>query len=291
MSGFSGGGGTGGGGGGPTTISGPLGSKTKSQSVAVTLSTDESAIPISGTVVANIGTSGSLALDATLSTLSAKFTSTAALADAASNPTVTSLGVFNQLFNGTTWDRTRSGLLGAQSSATGMQNILPMGRYNLSAPTLTDGQMINHQLDVSGNLKNVEQFAPGAEDNTNAVYAVAIKPLAGSTYAPSLFKDFGSNATLNVKASSGNVTSVLCQNLNAAIRYLQLHNTATTPSGGAVPFVSIPVPGSSTVIIGQDFFTAHGINFSTGIAFAFSTTSSSYTAGSSADQMTEITYK
>lgn len=247
--------------------------------------------PVSGTVTSNIGTTNGLALDTTLSTLSGKFTSAASLADATSNPSVTSLGVYNLVFNGTTWDRARSGLSGVQTSLTGIPNVLSMGRYNSSAPTLSDGNVVNLQLDVNGNLKTLEQYAAVAEDNSNGVFAVAIKPIAGSTYAPSLFKDLGSNATANVKNSAGNVLSVLCQNLNAAIRYLQLHNTATTPSASAVPVISIPVPASSTTVIGTDFFNSSGINFSNGIAFAFSTTSGTYTAGTAADQMTQITYK
>jgi len=43
-----------------------LGQKTMANSTPVVISSDQSAIPVSGTVTANIGTSGSLALDATL---------------------------------------------------------------------------------------------------------------------------------------------------------------------------------------------------------------------------------
>lgn len=247
--------------------------------------------PVSGTITANIGTTNGLALDATLTTLSGKFASAATLADAASNPTVTSLGNFNHVFNGSTWDRARSGLLTAQSAATGIQNTLNMGRYNSSAPTLTDGQVIALQLDVSGNTKVTEQFAPQYEDNTNAVAAMQVKPLAATTYAYSLGSNLGANATQNVKSSTGNVFSVMCQNLNVSIRYFQLHNTATTPAGGATPILSFPVPGSSTVIIGTDFFGAGGLNFTTGVAMAFSTTSSTYTAGTNTDQMSFVAYK
>jgi len=56
-------------------------------------------------------------------------------------------------FNGTTWDRLRSGLTGAQSAVTGFLNTLGMGQYNSTAPTLTNAQACNLQLDSAANLK------------------------------------------------------------------------------------------------------------------------------------------
>ena len=128
-------------------------------------------------------------------------------------------------------------------------------------------------------------------DATNTLQAVAQKKLSVSTYSPSTFQNLGANATLNVKSSAGNVFSLSCYNANASTRFIQLHNTATTPSGGAVPIFSFLVPSSSQIIIGADFFTNEGVNFSTGIAFAFSTTINTYTAGSAGDQSTFIQYK
>ena len=107
---------------------------------------------------------------------------------------------------------------------------------------------------------------------------------------PTLFTNRAANATLNVKATAGNVFSISCNNANAATRYLQLHNTATVPAGGAAPVFSFPVYSGGTTIIGTDYFTTAGVNFSTGIAFAFSTTRDTYTAGSSTEQSTEILY-
>ncbi len=41
------------------------------------------------------------------------------------------------------------------------------GIYNTSAPTLTNAQRGNIELDVNGNQKTREQYMPGYEDNTN----------------------------------------------------------------------------------------------------------------------------
>lgn len=118
-------------------------------------------------------------------------------------------------------------------------------------------------------------------------------PTKPSTAAssPTRFANLGANATLNVKATSGNVFSLYCHNANAASRYIQLHNTATTPADQDVPLYSFLVPTLGQTIIGEDFFSTAGANFSTGIAFAFSTTKATYTAGTNTDQNTVIHYK
>ena len=127
-------------------------------------------------------------------------------------------------------------------------------------------------------------------DSANDVVAVQVKPLASSDYSFSNFSNLGANATLNVKATAGNVFALKCCNNNAAARYIQLHNTATTPAGGAVPLETFLVPANSEVIIGTDYFGPAGRNFSTGIAFAYSTTQGTYTAGTAAEQFTFVKY-
>jgi hypothetical protein len=107
--------------------------------------------------------------------------------------------------------------------------------------------------------------------------------------------DLGANVTLNVKASAGSIFSIYCLNLNVAARYLQIHNTATTPAGSAVPALTFLVPPSVSGIPGvlaldSSMLGAAGNNFSSGIAFAFSTTVATYTAGAAADQITEILF-
>lgn len=164
-------------------------------------------------------------------------------------------------------------------------------RTDTPASSGANGDYVTVNSDNLGHLWAREGYAPQYEDNTNGVGAMVIKPLAVSTYSPTLFTNFGANATLNVKATPGNVYSLYCDNLNAAVRYLQLHNTATTPAGGAVPLMTFKIPATSTLVLGTDFFTLAGENFSTGIAFAFSTTEGTYTAGAAADQFTQIQYK
>lgn len=185
--------------------------------------------------------------------------------------------------------KTTSG--GAAGQTAPSTSVIGGSVYNTTPPTYTNGQQTQNQADVNGNQKVVEQYAAGSEDNSNGVIATAVKPLAVSTYSWTSFANLGANATLNVKASAGNVGALYCRNINASVRYIQLHNTATTPSGGATPVFSFLIPAAGTVLIDAQFFGANGHNFATGIAFAFSTTETTYTAGTASDQTTFIQYK
>jgi hypothetical protein len=98
-------------------------------------------------------------------------------ADAESN-TASKFPVVSWLkaFNGTTWDRIRSGLVGVQTTFTGILNSITMGRYNATPPTLADGNIAPLQLDSSGNLKSVISNAAGSgvyiRPGTSAVFTV-----------------------------------------------------------------------------------------------------------------------
>lgn len=215
----------------------------------------------------------------------------AALADATANPTTTTVGADISGWNGTTWDRIKAGITTFTSTLTGFLNVLPWGIYTATPSTRTSGNGSNLEQDSTGNLRAAEQYAPQYEDNTNGVAQVMVKPLASSTYVPTRFQNIGANATLNVKATTGNIFSVYCHNLVAADRWLQLHNTATTPGGAAVPAQSFYIPPMGVLEKGMgDYFSAAGLNYATGIAFAISTTEGTYTAATATDHFTQITY-
>lgn len=165
--------------------------------------------------------------------------------------------------------------------------------YRATPPSLGSGNNnVSPQCDSVGNLKNTLATIIEGEDQSNHIMAVMHKLVANSTYTPSRFTDFGANATLNVKASAGIVMSVICTNTNAATRYLQIHDTATTPGGGAVPIIpGIPIATGTQVRVGKDIFSEAGFYCANGIAFAFSTTQNTYTAGAAGDQSTCVFYK
>ena len=178
------------------------------------------------------------------------------------------------------------------AAATG-NPVIVGGEYNVTPETYADGDAARLQVDVNGYLKVREQYQPGSEDNTNLVSATVERLLSGvSTYSPTIFTNYGANLTLNVKAAAGNVYSIHAQNINAALRYVQIHNTATTPAGGAVPLVSFAIPVTGLINIDHDMLPAGGVYCSTGIAFAISTTLATYTASATANEHNVfITYK
>ena len=106
----------------------------------------------------------------------------------------------------------------------------------------------------------------------------------------SLFTNLGANATLNVQAVASKVYSISCHNTNSSTRYFQLHDTATVPSAGNAPRFVIQVPPGATSLIGTDFFTNDGTIFYNGVAFGFSTTETTYTAGSAGDQTSMVIF-
>lgn len=143
--------------------------------------------------------------------------------------------------------------------------------------------------DVEDN--NLEPFTEGTGEEIRDLLTSIDSALQVSlTLSPSVFSDFGANVTANVKASQANLYSVICYNANILPRYLQLHNTATTPSPAAVPKYTFLVPPGGQIGIGVDIFTDKGVNFPAGIAFAFSTTRNTYSAAAAADQTTHVHY-
>lgn len=121
---------------------------------------------------------------------------------------------------------------------------------------------------------------------TSAKQDTLIAKFAG---APSLFRNAGANATLNVKASAGTLISFSCYNTNAAARFIQIWDSATTAGSGTLK-ISKLVPANSETVIGADYLSAAGLACSSGIAFGYSTTRDTYTAATAGEQSTEVLY-
>ena len=71
-----------------------------------------------------------------------------------------------------------------------------------------------------------------------------------------------------VKASGGNLYSIVAIGLSSTVRFLKLYNKATAPSVGTdIPLMTIPVP-SNTQGAGVAIPFSMGVNFPLGIAIA-----------------------
>lgn len=127
------------------------------------------------------------------------------------------------------------------------------------------------------------------EDSSNHLMGMLPKPIAGNTYTNSAYQN-NSFTTQNVKATAGNLLSFRVLNTTASTRYLQFHNTATTPGGGATAQEKFLVPANSQIVIGPADLGAAGLYFSTGIAVGNSSAAGTYTAGSAGDLLVDLVY-
>ena len=103
------------------------------------------------------------------------------------------------------------------------------------------------------------------------------------------YSRIGTTVTANIKATAGSLYSLTCTNLNASIRYLLLFDSTGSTAG--TPVRSYPVYGNGGFLeIGLNILGLVGLNFSTGITFGFSTTATTYTAGSAGDCILGVRY-
>lgn len=252
--------------------------------------------PVSGTVTANLGTIAGVSTEATLSTLNGKVTAcnTGAVTISAALPAGA-----NAIGTVTAVQSTASNLNGqmvgnvASAASDSGNPVKVAGVYNSSAPTFTNGQRADLQVNSNGSLNSTLSTLLSGENQAASVFSCAILPISGSTYSATINTDFGTVVTLRVKNGAGNLFSLNGHNNNAATRYLQIHNTTTALAGGEVPFIpSFVVPTGSQIILGPTDLAGMqgGLYCSTGITWGWSTTKNTYTAATAGDHMTGCSY-
>lgn len=164
--------------------------------------------------------------------------------------------------------------------------------YNASGITLVDGDETGLFVDGNGNtLFSSGSFAYG-EDSTNNTQGVTFKPASSVAYSPAGAGAFlAATIAVSVKGSAGMIKSVYALNLNAAPRYLQVHNKASAPTAGGAPVFSFYMAALTGVAaIGTEFFGEAGFYLGTGVALAISTTADTYTAATVTDHVLNYTY-
>lgn len=188
--------------------------------------------------------------------------------------------VYNMAYNGSSWDRHRSVANSTNSTGTGISAAGLVAQFDDTSPTaITENSFGNVRMSVTHDLRTS--------------YPV---PEASAVISPDTFQDFGSVTKDTVKASAGNVFSVVVSNANAALRYFQLHNKASDPAAAETPVLSFPVPAGTAaaptvLILGVDVF-APSLRLSTGVGWAWSTTDGEFTDSATAsDHQTIVRYK
>ena len=147
-----------------------------------------------------------------------------------------SFGIISQqiiplIYNGTSWDRTRSAGIGNNVATTGIAASGAYGQFNSSLPTITSGNMTALQTDSSGRLLVVNIPATGSTENENLIQ------WAGTT--------------LGVPTNFGTTPgAVVAGSVNASIFAGTTGITATGSSVNVNVTNTVPVTLASTTITG-----------------------------------------
>lgn len=156
-------------------------------------------------------------------------------------------------FNGTTWDRIKSGVTGAQTAATGLLNNLGFVKYNATRPVLLDTYLTELQATPRGDLAVSEQNRPQSQDDTNRVVWVMPRVLGAAT---TLEPTAGAWTVVgNVGASGGLAlaASWVCKAAPGVFGKVEMRLDATAPSATyyfhVINASSLPVDGAVTHLI------------------------------------------
>jgi hypothetical protein len=256
--------------------SNPNGQAAMAASEPVVIASDQSAVPVSGTVTANIGTVATLA--------------TAAKQDTG-NTSIASID-------------TKTPALGQALAAASVPVILPSATITTLTPpaaitgfaTSAKQDTLLTELQAKADLTETQPVSLASVPShavTNAgTFVVQDNPqTSGGLTTFHLVGAATDNAT-NVKASAGQVYHITAFNLNASPRYLKFHNTAGTPTAGAGVVRTVMIPGNTSgsgavipVPYGFAFGTGIGITIVTGIE------DSNTTAISASEVVIDIGYK
>lgn len=249
-----------------------LGQKTKANSFAVTLASDQDALPITDNA-------GSLTVDAPVGT-----------------------PVFVRLSDGAAAIATLPvSLASLPALPTGTNNIgdVDVLTINGVAPAFGTGvrgatvQRVTIATDdiVPASQSGTWTVQPGNTANTTPWLITDTPATTGGLSTFHLVGAATNNAT-NVKASAGQVYSITAFNLSASPRYLKFHNTAGTPTAGSGVVRTVLIPGN-TAGAGAVINIDKGLAFSTGIGISIVTgiADSDTTAIGASEVVVDIGYK
>jgi hypothetical protein len=206
---------------------------------------------VSGTVTANIGTSGSLALDATLTggTQQTKITdgTNVATVKAASTAAVAA-------------DK-------AVVVAISPNNTVPV---SLTSTTVTGTVAVSIATNTPTIAAGTNLMGKVGIDQTTVGTTNAVTPVPAATGGPTVarIKSAASTNATSVKGSAGQIYGWALYNNTATAKYVKIYNKATSPTVGTdTPAFTIIVPGASAGA-GTNIEFSLGVPLGTGVAYA-----------------------
>lgn len=176
---------------------------------------------------------------------------------------------------------------GATFTPASSKGILLMAEADETTPvSVSEGQAGGVRMTLTRFLKVSLGDLLSGEDQTNNLLQVVEKPLAVSTYTPDLDTSAAAEASSVTKASAGNLYGVTFSNGTGSTVYLQFFNSTTVPADTTVPVITLVCPANSTLSAEWP----KGRQFTTGIAWAASTTQNTKTIGGSSF-LADVNYK
>jgi len=170
-------------------------------------------------------------------------------ADGVSN-TANRLGVSSWLksFNGTTWDRVRSGVIALSTTLTGMMNVIPWAIYNASPTSRTEGQGGPLQANVKGALNvNLDTKLAGEDQSADRL-------MVEQQFTPT---NITTQTTTTLKSGAGLLHAVVI-NTPVANAVVTIYDN-TAGSGTLIGTITLPAAllssGPVTVMINGKFTT------------------------------------
>jgi hypothetical protein len=160
------------------------------------------------------------------------------------------------VFDGTNWGRVW--VAGQTADANSLQNTLGAGVWVYNGATWD-------------RIRSASATGAGL-----GVQLQAVTPVGTSGTAPSNADSTALATNLVIKATAGTLYGLSGINNNAAIRYIQLFNSATLPADAAVPAFVIQAAATSNFSVD---FGSYGRFFSTGIVVCNSSTLATKTIG------------
>lgn len=137
--------------------------------------------------------------------------------------------VFGHIFNGTTWERSRSAVVGNNVAATGISIAAGYGQYTTIAnqPALTTGNYAAHQLDSAGNQK-VVLGAPAIGNILAGLLTHTATTAAATIVTVPAGKTFRGKVTVSVTLSKAGAAT----GNGEAIAVVSTAGTGVTPAAG-----------------------------------------------------------
>lgn len=119
-----------------------------------------------------------------------------------------------------------------------------------------------------------------------------LRLIAQSYTSPNYFAKWGVSAGDTISGTPARVTGMCVWNKSNSIRYIQLFNRTTNATAGAVPIFSrVLAPNEKYTLNNLDMGSNDGFVFSTGLAWGFSTTEGTYTAGATTEVSIDLFWR